>query len=87
MCACASSIIHWNAIPVFADIDKDTYNLDPKSVEENITEYTKAIMAIDIFGQSADMDKIMKIAKYNLKVISDSAQSRVQCIKEKWLAQ
>tara|TARA_B100000401_G_scaffold268874_1_gene183252 strand:+ start:352 stop:1629 length:1278 start_codon:yes stop_codon:yes gene_type:complete len=76
MCACASSIIHWNAIPVFADIDKDTYNLDPKSVEENITDYTKAIMAIDIFGQSADMDKIMEIAKkYNLKVISDSAQS------------
>ncbi len=76
MCACASAILHWNAIPVFADIDPYTYNLNPQSIEKNITEQTKAIMAIDIFGQSADMDEIMLIAKkHNLKVISDSAQS------------
>ncbi len=76
MCACATAILNWNAIPVFADINPDTYCIDPVSIEANITPYTKAIMAVDIFGQSADMNKIMSIAdKYNLKVISDTAQA------------
>ena len=76
MCASATAILQWNAIPVFADIDYETFNLDPTSIEAQITPYTKAIMVVDIFGQSADMDAIMKIAnKYNLKIISDSAQS------------
>ena len=76
MSASAAAILHWNGIPVFADIDCETYNLDPKSIEENITPYTKAIMAVDIFGQSADMDEIMAIAdRYGLKVISDTAQA------------
>ncbi len=76
MCASATAILHWNAIPVFADIDPETFCLSPKSIEENITEYTKAIMVVDIFGQSADMDAILAIAdKYNLKVISDCAQA------------
>ena len=48
MCACAAAILHWNAIPVFADIDIKTYNLDPRSIEKNITKQTKAIMAIDL---------------------------------------
>jgi len=76
MCASATAILHWNAIPVFADIEDETFNLDPKSVEANITPQTKAIMAIDIFGHSADMDALMAIAdKYGLKVISDTAQA------------
>lgn len=76
MSASATAILHWNAIPVFADVDRETYNLDPKSIEKNITPYTKAIMVADIFGQSADMDEIMAIAAaHNLKVISDTAQS------------
>jgi perosamine synthetase len=76
MCASATAILHWNAIPVFADIDPTTFCLDPKSVEANITPYTKAIMAVDIFGQSADMEALMEIAKrYGLKVISDTAQA------------
>jgi len=76
MCASATAILHWNAIPVFADIDPETYCLDPVSVEKNISPYTKAIMAVDIFGQSADMDPLMAIAKkYGLKVISDTAQA------------
>ena len=76
MSASATAIVHWNAIPVFADIDPDTYNLDPCSIERNITPYTKAIMVVDIFGQSADMDEIMAIAaRHNLKVISDTAQA------------
>ena len=76
MSASATAILHWNAIPVFADIDPETFNLDPKSVELNITPYTKAIMAVDIFGQSADMEELMAIAKkHGLKVISDTAQA------------
>lgn len=76
MCASATAILHWNAIPVFADIEPDTFNLDPKSVEANITPYTKAIMAVDIFGHSADMDALMAIAaRHGLKVISDAAQA------------
>ncbi len=76
MCACATSILHWNAIPIFADINPDTFCIDPSSIEANITPYTKAIMAVDIFGQSADMEAIMLIAnKYDLKIISDSAQA------------
>lgn len=76
MSASATAILHWNAIPVFADIDPETFNIDPKSVEKNITPYTKAIMVVDIFGQSADMDALMAIAeKHKLKVISDTAQA------------
>lgn len=76
MCASATAILHWNAIPVFADIEPDTFCLDPKSVEANITPHTKAIMAIDIFGHSANMNALMGIAKkHGLKVISDTAQA------------
>ncbi len=76
MSASATAILHWNAIPVFADIEEQTFCLDPQSVEDNITPYTKAIMAVDIFGQSANMRSIMEIAKrHGLKVISDTAQA------------
>jgi perosamine synthetase len=76
MCASATAILHWNAIPVFADIEPDTFCLDPASVEANITPYTKAIMAVDIFGQSADSDALMVIARrHNLKLITDTAQA------------
>lgn len=85
MTASATAILHWNAIPVFADIEEDTFNLDPVSVEANITPYTKAIMAIDIFGHSADMDGLRKIAdKYDLKIISDSAQAPGAIYKGKY---
>ena len=76
MCASATAILHWNAIPVFADIEPETFNIDPKSVEANISPYTKAIMAVDIFGHSCDIDALMDIGKrHNLKVITDSAQA------------
>jgi perosamine synthetase len=76
MCASATAILHWNAIPVFADIEPETFNIDPISVERNITPYTKAIIAVDIFGHSCDIDALMDIAeRYNLKLITDSAQS------------
>lgn len=76
MCASATAILHWNAIPVFADIDPDTFCLSPASIEANITPYTKAIMSVDIGGHPADMDSIMSIArKHGLMVISDTAQA------------
>ena len=85
MCASATAILHWNAIPVFADIETETFTIDPKSVEANITPYTKAIMAVDIFGHSADMDALMAIAaKYRLKVISDAAQAPGAIYKGKY---
>lgn len=76
MCATATAILHWNAIPVFADIEPETFNIDPASVEANITPYTKAIIAVDIFGHSADMDSLLDIAeRHGLKLITDSAQA------------
>jgi dTDP-4-amino-4,6-dideoxygalactose transaminase len=85
MCASAAAILHWNAIPVFADIDPGTFCLDPKSVEANITPYTRAIMAVDIFGHPADMDALLAIAvKHGLKVISDSAQAPSAMYKGKY---
>ena len=76
MCASATSILHWNAIPVFADIEPDSFNISPDSIRNLISPYTKAILAVDIFGQSCNISKIMAIAKeYNLKVITDTAQS------------
>ena len=75
MCASAASILVWNAIPVFADIEEDTFNLDPASIKKNITPQTRAIMLPDIFGHAAQLDEIMKIARnHNLKVIEDAAQ-------------
>jgi perosamine synthetase len=85
MCASATSILHWNAIPVFADIEEGSFNIDPKSVEKNISERTKAIIAVDIFGQSANMDELLVIAnKYGLKIISDTAQSPGAIYKGKY---
>lgn len=85
MCATATAILHWNAIPVFADIEPHTFCLDPKSVEANITPYTKAIMAVDIFGHSANMDALMAVAaKHGLKVISDTAQAPGAMVKSKY---
>jgi len=75
MSASATSILVWNAIPVFADIEDETFNLDPVSIEKNITPYTKAIMLPDIFGHPAQLDEIMEIARqHGLKVIEDAAQ-------------
>lgn len=76
MSATATAILHWNAIPVFADIDPDTYNLSPAAIERCISPLTRAIVVADIFGQSADMDEIMALANlHGLKVISDTAQA------------
>ncbi len=74
---CSASIpLHFGAKPVFADIEEDYYCLDPASVEERITERTKAIIVVDLFGQPYDVEKINAIAKkHNLYVIEDAAQA------------
>jgi dTDP-4-amino-4,6-dideoxygalactose transaminase len=76
MCATATAILVWNAIPVFADIEPHTFNLDPQAVERCVTPRTRAIIVTDIFGHAADLEAIMRVAqKYNLQVIEDAAQA------------
>jgi perosamine synthetase len=76
MSASAASILVFNGVPVFADIEPDFFCLDPKSVEAKITPYTKAIVVVDIFGQAYNADAIRKIAKkHNLIIIEDNAQA------------
>jgi perosamine synthetase len=85
MSATASAILHWGGIPVFADIDINTYNLELSSIEKNLSPHTKAILVADIFGQSADMDEIMSFARArDLKVISDTAQAPGAKYKNKY---
>ncbi len=76
MSACPLSILHWNCIPVFADVDEKTFCITPKTVEKKITNKTKAIMLVDINGYPSDIDGFKKLAKkYKLKLIIDAAQS------------
>jgi len=75
MSSTAFAVLHANAVPIFADVDPETFTIDPESIQKNITEYTKAIIPVSLYGLSPDMDKIMGIAdKYNLTVIEDDAQ-------------
>ena len=84
MSACSSAILNWNAIPVFADIEKDTYNIDPKDIIKKISRRTKAIMAVDIFGHPCNILELKKICKkYKLKLITDSAQAPYSLFKKK----
>jgi dTDP-4-amino-4,6-dideoxygalactose transaminase len=74
--ASAECISRVGATPVFADVDPKTYNLDPAKVREKITDRTKAIIPVHIFGQPADMDEIMEIAReHDLYVIEDACQA------------
>lgn len=74
--ATSETIAFLKATPVFVDIDEKTYNIDPSKIEEKITDKTKAIMPVSLYGQPADMDAIQAIAdKHNLKVVIDGAQS------------
>ncbi len=74
--ATSETISQCGAIPVFADINPETYTLCPKSVEKKITSRTKAILPVHLYGMAADMDAIMELAKkHNLRVIEDTAQA------------
>ena len=76
MCISATAPLFYGAIPVFADIEEDYFCLNPASIEKKITNRTKAIIAVDLFGQPYDADAINKLAqKHNLLVIEDAAQA------------
>jgi perosamine synthetase len=76
MIACAFSVCHCGAKPVFVDCDRETWNINPDLIEEKITSKTKAIMPVHIYGHPCDMDPILKIAqKHNLLVIEDAAEA------------
>ncbi|MBW2675504.1 MAG: DegT/DnrJ/EryC1/StrS family aminotransferase [Deltaproteobacteria bacterium] len=74
--ATAEAISYCGATPVFVDVTADTYNMNPELLEAAITSKTKAIIPVHLFGQMADMDPIMELArKYNLLVIEDACQA------------
>src|SRR5271165_1084766 len=76
MSASASAILFYGGIPVFADIDPDTFNITAAGIERSLSPRTKAIMVVHIFGQAADMDPIIALARRRgLKVIEDAAQA------------
>src|SRR6266571_1460729 len=74
--ATAEAIVHCGATPVFVDIDHKTYNIDVNQIEDHITTRTKAIIPVHLYGQPADMDAVLSVAKlYGLRVIEDAAQA------------
>lgn len=82
----ANAIIMAGGVPVFADIEEKTYNIDPEKIEDLITEKTKAILMVDQIGLPADIEKFIKIArKHNLVLIDDAATSLGAKYKDKYL--
>lgn len=76
MSASATAVLFYGGIPVFADIDPETFNLSAETIRPRITPRTRAILVVHIFGQAADMDPIMALAReHGLKVIEDAAQA------------
>lgn len=74
--ATAAPISYLGAVPVFADIEKDTWCICPESLERRITDKTKAVIVVDLYGSMCNMDKIIDIAKkYSIAVIEDAAQA------------
>lgn len=79
-----STTIHANAIPVYADVNPDTFTIDPVDIKRKITPKTKAIMVVSLYGLPCDMDPIMDIArKYNLFVLEDNAECILSTYKGK----
>ena len=82
--ATALAVTYVGAKPVFVEPDISTFNINPSLIEEKITDKTKAIMPVHLYGQACDMDPIMEIArKHNLKVIEDCAQAHGALYKGK----
>lgn len=74
--ATATAVLMVGAVPIFVDIDADTYNMDPARVEESITGHTRAIIPVHFGGQPCDMDAINKLARqHDLKVLEDAAHA------------
>lgn len=75
MSSTAFAVLHANAVPVFADINPDTFTIEPADIRNKITEHTKAVIPVALYGLSPEMDEIMAIARqHNLTVIEDDAQ-------------
>lgn len=75
MSSTSLAVLHANAIPVFADIDPETFLITPETIEAVITERTKAVIPVSLYGLSTDIDGIMKVAeKHGLTVLEDDAQ-------------
>ncbi|MBY9001871.1 MAG: DegT/DnrJ/EryC1/StrS family aminotransferase, partial [Candidatus Heimdallarchaeota archaeon] len=82
--ASSNSILFTGAIPIFVDIDPETYNIDPEKIEDSITEKTRAVMPVHIFGNPCDMRAIKDIAEdRNILVIEDCAQAHGAAIEGK----
>jgi len=82
--ATANAVKYCGARPVFVDSEPQTWNIDPNRIEENITERTKGIIVVHLFGHSADMDPIIEIArKYNLFLIEDAAEAHGALYKKR----
>ncbi|RKX55931.1 MAG: aminotransferase DegT [Thermotoga sp.] len=82
----ASPILMQNAIPVFVDIDEDTYTMDPDDLDKKITDRSKVVIVVHLNGNPANMDRIMKIARsHNLKVIEDCAQAHGAVYKDQYV--
>jgi len=80
----ATAPLLYDAIPIFADSEPDTFCMSVESIEKCITPRTKAMIIVDLFGQSADMDSIMELAsKHNIKVLSDSSHITIATYKGK----
>ena len=76
MSATVMAILHWGAIPVFVDIEKDTFCIDPDKIKKKITNKTKAIITVDIYGHPSNIKKIKKVIKdTKIKIIVDAAQA------------
>lgn len=85
MSATASAILSNNTLPVFADINENSFCLEAKSIEKNITKRTKALLVVNLSGSTPDYDSIIKIArKNNLKIIEDNAQAPGATYKGKY---
>lgn len=79
-----TATIHANAIPVYADIDSKTFNICPKDIKRKITDKTKAIIVVSLYGLPPEMDEIMAISReHNIPVIEDNAQCFLSTYKEK----
>lgn len=84
ICSYCKFGLYTGASPVFVDIDPETYNIDPEQIEEAVTDNTKAIMPVHLYGHPAEMRSVSKIAKdHDLIVIEDAAQAHGAMYKGK----
>ena len=82
--ATANVVLYCGATPVFVDVLRDTYNLDPEQVADKVTEKTKAIIPVHLFGLCADMDAIKKVIPEYIQVIEDAACAAGAAYKGRW---